>query len=66
MTIMIADEISPDNCRLWDATTGEKLDIDRFHRGLGNIEQAYQEVARRLGILPAPAPGDVQGPTLVQ
>jgi len=66
MRIMIADEISPDNCRLWDAETGEKLDIDRFHRELGDIEQAYQEVARRLGILPDPAPGDVQGPTLVQ
>ena len=66
MRIILADEISPDNCRLWDAESNEKLDIDRFHRGLGNIEQAYQEVARRLGILPSPGPGDVQGPTLVQ
>ncbi|MBT3549725.1 MAG: phosphoribosylaminoimidazolesuccinocarboxamide synthase [Rhodospirillaceae bacterium] len=66
MRIMIADEISPDNCRLWDAETNEKLDIDRFHRDMGDIEQAYQEVARRLGILPDPGPGDVQGPTLVQ
>lgn len=66
MRIMIADEISPDSCRLWDAATGEKMDIDRFRRDLGDIEQAYQEVARRLGILPDSGPGNVRGPTLVQ
>ena len=50
--IVLADEISPDTCRLWDAKTEKKLDKDRFRRDLGNIIQAYQEVARRLGIMP--------------
>ena len=50
--IILADEISPDTCRLWDATTDKKLDKDRFRKDLGNIIQAYQEVARRLGIMP--------------
>ncbi len=50
--IILADEISPDNCRLWDAATGEKLDKDRFRRDLGGEVEAYQEVARRLGLLP--------------
>ncbi len=49
--VILADEISPDNCRLWDMTTGEKLDKDRFRRDLGGEEEAYQEVARRLGVL---------------
>ena len=49
--IILADEISPDCCRLWDMTTGEKLDKDRFRRDLGGEEEAYQEVARRLGLL---------------
>ena len=49
--ILLADEISPDTCRLWDAKTEKKLDKDRFRRDLGNIIQAYQEVARRLGIM---------------
>ena len=48
--IILADEISPDTCRLWDAKTGEKLDKDRFRRDLGNAEEAYIEVAKRLGI----------------
>lgn len=48
--IMLADEISPDNCRLWDAETNEKLDKDRFRRDLGGLIEAYQEIARRLGI----------------
>ncbi|CAK0765653.1 Phosphoribosylaminoimidazole-succinocarboxamide synthase [Azospirillaceae bacterium] len=52
MRIVLADEISPDNCRLWDARTNEKLDKDRFRQDLGKVEEAYQEVARRLGILP--------------
>ncbi|NMA25821.1 MAG: phosphoribosylaminoimidazolesuccinocarboxamide synthase [Clostridiales bacterium] len=47
-TIILADEISPDTCRFWDAKTGEKLDKDRFRRDLGNVEGAYQEIARRL------------------
>ncbi len=48
---MLADEISPDNCRLWDIKTNEKLDKDRFRRDMGGEEEAYQEVARRLGLL---------------
>ncbi|MBL8689625.1 MAG: phosphoribosylaminoimidazolesuccinocarboxamide synthase [Rhodospirillaceae bacterium] len=51
MRIVLADEISPDNCRLWDARTNEKLDKDRFRQDLGNVKEAYQEVARRLGVL---------------
>ena len=50
--IVLADEISPDTCRLWDLKTEKKLDKDRFRKDLGNIIQAYQEVARRLGIVP--------------
>lgn len=46
--IVLADEISPDTCRLWDAETGDKLDKDRFRRDLGRVEEAYQEVRRRL------------------
>lgn len=46
--LLLADEISPDTCRLWDATTREKLDKDRFRRDLGGVEEAYQEVYRRL------------------
>lgn len=49
--IILADEISPDTCRLWDKETHEKLDKDRFRRDLGNVEDAYQEVFRRLGIV---------------
>ncbi|MDD3920034.1 MAG: phosphoribosylaminoimidazolesuccinocarboxamide synthase [Eubacteriales bacterium] len=47
-TIVLADEISPDTCRLWDADTNEKLDKDRFRRDLGGVEEAYQEIQRRL------------------
>ena len=50
-TIILADEISPDTCRLWDVVSEKKLDKDRFRKDLGNIIQAYQEVARRLGII---------------
>lgn len=46
--IVLADEISPDTCRFWDATTHEKLDKDRFRRDLGHVEEAYQEILRRL------------------
>jgi phosphoribosylaminoimidazole-succinocarboxamide synthase len=66
MRLVLADEISPDNCRLWDVKTNEKLDKDRFRRDLGKVEEAYQEVARRLGILPEGAPGDVKGTATVQ
>jgi len=47
--IILADEISPDTCRLWDAETGEKLDKDRFRRDMGNVEGAYKEILNRLG-----------------
>jgi phosphoribosylaminoimidazole-succinocarboxamide synthase len=66
MRIVLADEISPDNCRLWDLKTNEKLDKDRFRRDLGKVEEAYQEVARRLGLLTEGAPGDPKGPQAVQ
>ncbi len=49
--VILADEISPDGCRLWDMNSGEKLDKDRFRQDLGGEEEAYQEVARRLGLL---------------
>mgnify|MGYP001349782866 CR=1 FL=1 len=50
--IIVADEISPDSCRLWDVQTGRKLDKDVFRRDLGSLSDAYTEVAKRLGILP--------------
>ena len=49
--VMLADEISPDSCRLWDANTNEKLDKDRFRRDMGNVIESYTEVAKRLGIM---------------
>lgn len=49
--IILADEISPDTCRLWDATTHAKLDKDRFRRDLGDVEEAYIEVAKRMGLM---------------
>ncbi|MFM8748234.1 MAG: phosphoribosylaminoimidazolesuccinocarboxamide synthase [Aestuariivirga sp.] len=51
MRIVLADEISPDSCRLWDIKTQDKLDKDRFRRDMGGLIEAYQEVARRLGII---------------
>ena len=48
--VLLADEISPDNCRLWDAQSNEKMDKDRFRRDLGGLIDAYQEIARRLGV----------------
>ena len=50
--IILADEISPDTCRLWDIKTDKRLDKDRFRKDLGNLIEAYQDVARRLGIMP--------------
>ncbi|MEM8555031.1 MAG: phosphoribosylaminoimidazolesuccinocarboxamide synthase, partial [Pseudomonadota bacterium] len=50
--LIVADEISPDSCRLWDMKTGQKLDKDVFRHDLGNLTDAYTEVARRLGVLP--------------
>jgi phosphoribosylaminoimidazole-succinocarboxamide synthase len=49
--LIVADEISPDSCRLWDAKTGRKLDKDVFRRDLGSLADAYTEVAKRLGVL---------------
>jgi phosphoribosylaminoimidazole-succinocarboxamide synthase len=66
MRIVLADEISPDNCRLWDVKTNEKLDKDRFRQDLGRVAEAYQEVARRLGILPEAGLRDIQGPDTMQ
>lgn len=66
MRIVLADEISPDSCRLWDINTNEKMDKDRFRRDLGAVEEAYQEVARRLGIMPESGPRDMQGPETMQ
>ena len=63
---VLADEISPDSCRLWDIKSNEKLDKDRFRRDLGGVAEAYQEVARRLGILPEGGPVDLKGPTVMQ
>ena len=49
--VILADEISPDSCRLWDTISNEKLDKDRFRRDMGNVVESYTEVARRLGIM---------------
>ena len=66
LRIVLADEITPDSCRLWDIETNEKMDKDRFRRDLGKVAEAYQEVARRLGILPESGPRDLQGPKAMQ
>ena len=66
MRIVVADEISPDSARLWDIGSGDKLDKDRFRRDLGGMLEAYQEVARRLGILNDNERSAGAGPTLVQ
>ena len=62
--LIVADEISPDSCRLWDAKTGEKLDKDVFRRDLGSLADAYTEVAKRLGLMPNNNVSD--GPKLVE
>ena len=64
MRLIVADEISPDSCRLWDMKTGQKLDKDVFRRDLGNLADAYTEVARRLGVLPQNA-ATLGKPTLI-
>ncbi len=66
MRIVLADEITPDSCRLWDIETNEKMDKDRFRRDMGQVEEAYQEVARRLGVLPEAGPRDIKGPKVMQ
>jgi len=66
MSIILADEISPDSCRLWDSRTSERMDKDRFRQNMDGVAEAYQEVAQRLGILPESGPRDIQGPKLMQ
>ena len=66
MRIVLADEISPDNCRLWDIKTRNKLDKDRFREDLGGLVDAYREVAQRLGILVETDNALTTGPRLVQ
>jgi phosphoribosylaminoimidazole-succinocarboxamide synthase len=66
MRIVVADEISPDSCRLWDTTTNEKMDKDRFRRDMGGLVEAYTEVARRLGIMNENDPPRPSGPVLVK
>ncbi|MBB3763356.1 phosphoribosylaminoimidazolesuccinocarboxamide synthase [Sphingomicrobium lutaoense] len=61
--VILADEISPDSCRLWDVKTNRKLDKDRFRQDLGEVGEAYQEVARRLGLL-NPEDGEEAGAVL--
>src|SRR5207237_7984748 len=60
MRIVLADEISPDSCRLWDVSSNEKMDKDRFRRDLGGVVEAYSEVARRLGIMPESVQGETK------
>jgi len=64
--VILADEISPDSCRLWDAETDKKLDKDRFRRDMGGMMDAYREVARRLGIYTDNDPPKGSGPVLVK
>jgi|TARA_R110002126_G_scaffold288503_1_gene442274 phosphoribosylaminoimidazole-succinocarboxamide synthase len=66
MRIVVADEISPDSCRLWDIESDQKLDKDVFRRDLGSLTEAYQEVARRLGIMNENEPPRPSGPVLVK
>ena len=63
--VILADEISPDNCRLWDINSNKKLDKDRFRQDLGGLVDAYQEVARRLGIFSSNGHDGKKGPVLV-
>ena len=66
MRIVVADEISPDSCRLWDVKSSDKLDKDRFRQDLGGLLEAYQEVARRLGIMNENERPRGSGPVLVE
>ena len=65
MRLIVADEISPDSCRLWDMETGEILDKDRFRKDLGGVVEAYREVARRLGVVKDNGSAGATGPVLV-
>ena len=64
MRLVVADEISPDSCRLWDIETGRKLDKDVFRQDLGDLADAYTEVAKRLGVIPSNA-ANITKPTLI-
>ena len=66
MRIVVADEISPDSCRLWDIKSNDKLDKDRFRRDMGGLVEAYTEVAKRLGIIAENEPIGGSSPKLVQ
>jgi phosphoribosylaminoimidazole-succinocarboxamide synthase len=66
MRVVVADEISPDSCRLWDIKSSDKMDKDRFRRDMGGLIEAYSEVARRLGILTEGDNPKAGGPKLVQ
>jgi phosphoribosylaminoimidazole-succinocarboxamide synthase len=66
MRVVLADEISPDSCRLWDINTKEKMDKDRFRQDLGGLLDNYREVARRLGIMNENEPTRGKGPVLVK
>jgi phosphoribosylaminoimidazole-succinocarboxamide synthase len=66
MRIVLADEISPDSCRLWDIRTSQRLDVTQYRDDLSRIADAYQEVARRLGILPESGPSDMKSRDPVQ
>jgi phosphoribosylaminoimidazole-succinocarboxamide synthase len=63
--LILADEISPDGCRLWDIETGAIMDKDRFRKDLGGVTEAYREVAKRLGVLKDNGSGGHSGPVLV-
>jgi len=63
--LVVADEISPDSCRLWDIETGDIMDKDRFRKDLGGVTEAYREVARRLGVLRDVEGAGTRGPVLV-
>ncbi len=65
MRLILADEISPDSCRLWDMDSGEILDKDRFRKDLGGVVEAYSEVARRLGVVRDNSAAGSRGPVLV-
>jgi phosphoribosylaminoimidazole-succinocarboxamide synthase len=66
MRIVVADEISPDSCRLWDIKSNDKMDKDRFRRDMGGLIEAYTEVAKRLGIMSENEPPRGAGPVLVK
>lgn len=66
LRIVLADEICPDSCRLWDLRTGKWIDKDRFRGDFSALADAYQEVARRLNILPESGPSDPKGPDTIQ